>query len=399
MAYTPSATDVTNPIANSVKAATAAAEFQAIKLYMRDVLLAGLTAKAPLASPAFTGTPTAPTAAPGTNTTQLATTAFVKAAVDSLGTVASSVANSLTPGSYLTGSAFNGSAARTFAVDATTTNTASKVVARDASGNFSAGTITANLVGNVTGALTGNAATASSVPWSGVSGTPTTMAGYGISDGLALSTADARYPQFSGTGATGTWGISVTGSAGSVTWANVSGRPTLLSSFTNDINSTLTPTWANVSGKPSIVNETANSSAVASTLVKRDGSANVYGNYFNQGSALETPSIGAVIVENSAADGFFRKTSMANFNAAISPAWSNVTGKPTAVSAWTNDAGYVTSTSLSSTLTGYAGLSSSPTFTGMVKGNNGSKGLGAITTTTTTGTPTGGSSGDLVLVY
>lgn len=35
---------------------------------------------APLASPALTGTPTAPTAAPGTNTTQIATTAFVEAA-------------------------------------------------------------------------------------------------------------------------------------------------------------------------------------------------------------------------------------------------------------------------------------------------------------------------------
>jgi hypothetical protein len=34
---------------------------------------------APLASPVFTGTPAAPTAAPGTNTTQLATTAFVQA--------------------------------------------------------------------------------------------------------------------------------------------------------------------------------------------------------------------------------------------------------------------------------------------------------------------------------
>jgi hypothetical protein len=37
---------------------------------------------APLASPALTGTPTAPTATAGTNTTQVATTAFVKAAVD-----------------------------------------------------------------------------------------------------------------------------------------------------------------------------------------------------------------------------------------------------------------------------------------------------------------------------
>lgn len=40
-----------------------------------------LGAKAPLASPAFTGVPTAPTAAEGTDTTQIATTAFVQAAV------------------------------------------------------------------------------------------------------------------------------------------------------------------------------------------------------------------------------------------------------------------------------------------------------------------------------
>lgn len=40
-------------------------------------------AKAPLASPVMTGTPTAPTAAAATNTTQVATTAFVKNAVAS----------------------------------------------------------------------------------------------------------------------------------------------------------------------------------------------------------------------------------------------------------------------------------------------------------------------------
>ncbi len=40
-----------------------------------------LAAKAPLASPALTGAPTAPTAATGTKTTQLATTAFVYAAL------------------------------------------------------------------------------------------------------------------------------------------------------------------------------------------------------------------------------------------------------------------------------------------------------------------------------
>lgn len=44
-------------------------------------LQAALDLKAPLASPALTGTPTVPTAAPGTNTTQAASTAFVAAAI------------------------------------------------------------------------------------------------------------------------------------------------------------------------------------------------------------------------------------------------------------------------------------------------------------------------------
>lgn len=48
-----------------------------------DGLQTALNAKAPLASPTFTGTPKAPTAASGTNTTQIATTAFVQAAVES----------------------------------------------------------------------------------------------------------------------------------------------------------------------------------------------------------------------------------------------------------------------------------------------------------------------------
>lgn len=56
---------------------------------------------------------------------------------------ATQVSQTLTRGTYLTGSSYNGAVATTWAVDATSANTASKVVARDASGNFSAGTITA----------------------------------------------------------------------------------------------------------------------------------------------------------------------------------------------------------------------------------------------------------------
>jgi len=46
-------------------------------------------------SPAFTGTPTAPTASPGTNTTQIATTAFVTAATGTLGTMSTQNANNV----------------------------------------------------------------------------------------------------------------------------------------------------------------------------------------------------------------------------------------------------------------------------------------------------------------
>ena len=65
----------------------------------------------------------------------------------------------LSAGNYLTGTDYTGATVRTFAVDATTTNTASKVVARDASGNFAAGTITANLTGTASTATNLTAAT------------------------------------------------------------------------------------------------------------------------------------------------------------------------------------------------------------------------------------------------
>lgn len=61
------------------------------------------------------------------------------------------VRENLSNGAYISAFTFNGEAAKTISVDATSTNTASKVVARDAGGNFEAGTITATLAGNATG--------------------------------------------------------------------------------------------------------------------------------------------------------------------------------------------------------------------------------------------------------
>ena len=66
------------------KSTLAASDIPSLAISKVTNLQTSLDAKAPLASPAFTGTPTAPTAATGTNTTQVATTAFVKDAIDNL---------------------------------------------------------------------------------------------------------------------------------------------------------------------------------------------------------------------------------------------------------------------------------------------------------------------------
>lgn len=62
---------------------------------------ANLDLKAPLASPTFTGVPKGPTAAPGTNTTQLATTAFVTTALSSLTGQGKIVAYNLAQNGYV----------------------------------------------------------------------------------------------------------------------------------------------------------------------------------------------------------------------------------------------------------------------------------------------------------
>ena len=217
---------------------------------------------------------------------------------------------------------------------------------------------------------------------------------------LKTTAAAAAYAPLGGAGVSGTWAISVTGSAGSVAWAGVSGAP-------------------------AITGETVAEAATASTVAKRNASGALFAAYLVQTSGIETPPIGAVFVENTSADNYLRKISLAGFNAAISPAWANVSGRPTALSSFDNDSLYVTSGSLSTTLSGYvtsgslsttlsgyvtssgltstlgsyAALASAPQFTGQVRGNGGTKGLGAITVTTVAGTPTGGADGDLVLVY
>jgi len=127
--------------------------------------------------------------------------------------------STLTRGDYLTGSNYDTTLDTTWAVDATPANTANKIVARDASGNFFAGTITAtlngnvigNVTGNVTGNITGNAAT--------------------VTNGITTGNFNSYAPTLSGSGATGTWPINITGNAATVSslpWTSISGRPIVL---------------------------------------------------------------------------------------------------------------------------------------------------------------------------
>ena len=63
-------------------------------------LVNSVNTKAPTKSPAFTGTPTAPTASAGTNTTQVATCAFVQSAVVAASTGAAKYQGGITSASY-----------------------------------------------------------------------------------------------------------------------------------------------------------------------------------------------------------------------------------------------------------------------------------------------------------
>lgn len=218
---------------------------------------------------------------------------------------AGSVANALTLGTYLTGTSFNGSAAVTATVDATSANTASKVVARDSSGDFSAGTITAALSGNAstataatnisggaanqipyqTGAATTSFITAPTTAgtylgWNGSAfaysaiSTPASVtfnnSGSGDASGTSFNGSTARTisyntvgaPSTGGTGASGTWNISISGNAATAT------------SATSASTATYATTAGSITGQANSATITATSANTGSQIVLRDSSGN-----------------------------------------------------------------------------------------------------------------------------
>lgn len=158
-----------------------------------------LDAKAPLASPALTGTPTAPTATVGTNTTQLATTAFVNAEIANDAPSKTGTGASGTWGISISGSAASASTAST-ATAAATATTLTGLTSTVAELNF---------VGGVTSAI--------------------------------QTQLNAKAP-LTGTGTSGTWPISISGNAATAT--NATSASTASAAFSATTLTGLTSTVA-----------------------------------------------------------------------------------------------------------------------------------------------------------
>lgn len=121
----------------------------------------------------------------------------------------------------------------------------------------------------------------------------------------------------------GSQSVNYANSAGSVAWTNVSGRPTALSSFTNDSG------YITTTGRafPKRANGTNINFNIENGIVNSGNPTAILGTTNNIDIEAYSPAGLSVNYANSAG----------------SVAWTNVSGRPTAVSAFTNDAGYLTS--------------------------------------------------------
>ena len=247
------------------------------------------------------GTTSFATAASGTNTVLNFTgSGFSWVAGTISGVALGSNLNALTLGTYLTGTSYNGSSTVTAAVDATSANTASKVVARDASGNFSAGTITA--------ALSGNATTATSAT---TAGTITSQANSATITAASTNTANQIVLRdASGNFSAGTITAALSGNASTATTATTA---------TNVAYSGLTgtvPTWnQNTTGNAATATLAANTSSISSAT---GGSYTWTGsNYFQSNQDTGTgaaPPLQAYATGGNGAIMGFHRTGVAGLN-------------------------------------------------------------------------------------
>ena len=191
----------------------------------------------------------------------------------------------VTAGSFITGGGTSGTV--TVNVDATSANTASKVVARDASGNFSAGTITAALSGNATTATT--LATGRTISLTGdVTGTSGSFDGSG---NVSIAATIAANSVALGTDTTGNYvaagATSGNGISGSV--SSEGGTFTVTSNATN-ANTASTLVFRDASGNFSAGTITANLTGTASSATNADTVDSLHASQFLRSDAADSTS-------------------------------------------------------------------------------------------------------------
>lgn len=139
-------------------------------------------------------------------------------------TIKASTTHRLLKGDYITGSNFDGSAETTWSVDASPSNVIGKVVARNSEGGFSAGTISATFVGNLTGNV------------KAISGTSTfniveanTFVGATLTGNAYTASQLATARKINGVNFDGTSDITITAAAGTLTGNTLNSTVTLSS--------------------------------------------------------------------------------------------------------------------------------------------------------------------------
>lgn len=215
--------------------------------------------RATVASPTFTGVPAAPTAAVGTSTTQLATTAYVNAEIANDAPTKTGTGASGTWGISITGNAATATSVASITSGQVTTALGFTPYNATNPSAYISTDGTARSIAKNNGIVAGTRRAFNFIPGTGISlsladdaaneevdititstVTSAVSSVFGRTGAVTLLSADVTGalgytpPTPTGTGASGSWGISVTGSAGSVAWTSVTGRPTAVSAFTND---------------------------------------------------------------------------------------------------------------------------------------------------------------------